>query len=150
MSDSLRSRLESELRTAMRARQSERRDAVRYLLANVKNAEIDQRGPLSADTEIALLRQQAKQRQEAIDQFSRAGRTELADREAAQLALIQDLLPQQMSDDELARFVAVGIEEAGAQSPKEIGKVMGLLSGRAEGRVDGRRLAEAVRRSLDS
>jgi uncharacterized protein YqeY len=149
MGESLRSRLESQLKDAMRARDTERRDAIRYLLAGVKNAEIDQKGPLSAEGEIALLRQQAKQRQEAIDQFRAGGRTELAEREASQLRVIEGLLPQQMSDDELDAFVTAGIDETGAQGPKEMGKAMGVLSRRAEGRVDGRRLSAAVRRALD-
>ncbi len=148
MTESLRGRLEAELKDAMRSRDAERRDAVRFLLASVKNAEIDQRGPLSREAELALLRQQAKQRQEAIDQFQAGGRKELAERETAQLAVIERLLPAQMSDAELEAFVAAGISETGASGPKEMGKVMGLLTRRSDGRVDGRRLSEAVRRAL--
>jgi uncharacterized protein YqeY len=73
----------------------------------------------------------------------------LAEREVSQLRVIKGLLPQQMSDEELDAFVAAGIDETGAQGPKELGKVMGVLSRRAEGRVDGRRLSSAVRRALD-
>jgi len=147
---SLRSRLETDLKDAMRSRDAERRDAVRFLLASVKNAEIDQKGPLSKEAEIALLRQQAKQRQESIDQFRAGGRTELAEREMAQLQVIERLLPPQMSDEELATLVAAGVAETGAQSPKDMGKVMGLLSRRIEGRADGRRLSDAVRRALST
>ena len=148
MDQSLRSRLESELKDAMRSRDAERRDAVRFLLASVKNVEIDQRGPLSSEAEIALLRQQAKQRQESIDQFRVGGRPELADREEAQLQIIERFLPMQMGDEELAALVAAGIDETGAQGPKDMGKVMGLLTRRVEGRADGRRLSTAVRNAL--
>lgn len=145
---SLRERLSDDLKLAMKDRDVELRDTVRFLLSAVKNAEIDKRSPLSPDEEIALLRTQAKQRRDSIGQFRTGGRDELADREAAQLAILERYLPQQMSDDDLASFVKQGIEEAGAQGPKDIGKVMGLLNKRAGGRVDGRRLSAAVRESL--
>lgn len=145
---SLRERLSDDLKLAMKDRDVELRDTVRFLLSAVKNAEIDKRSPLSPDEEIALLRTQAKQRRDSIEQFRTGGRDELADREAAQLAILERYLPQQMSDDDLASFVKQGIEEAGAQGPKDIGKVMGLLNKRAGGRVDGRRLSTAVRESL--
>lgn len=145
---SLRERLSDDLKLAMKDRDVELRDTVRFLLSAVKNAEIDKRSPLSPDEETALLRTQAKQRRDSIEQFRTGGRDELADREAAQLAILERYLPQQMSDDDLASFVKQGIEEAGAQGPKDIGKVMGLLNKRAGGRVDGRRLSTAVRESL--
>ena len=145
---SLRQRLEADMKEAMRARDAERRDAVRYVLAIVKNAEIDKRGDLTTDEEMQLLRSQVKQRQDAIEQFRKGGRDDLADREAAQVALIETYLPQQMSDEELASFVRQGIEEAGATSARDMGKVMGLLTRRSEGRVDGRRLSAAVRDAL--
>ena len=148
MDQSLRSRLESELKDAMRSRDAERRDAVRFLLASVKNAEIDLKGPLPSEAEVALLRQQAKQRQESIDKFRAGGRPELADREAAQLQIIERFLPQQMDDEELAALVAAGIDEAGALGPKDMGRVMGLLTCRVGGRADGRRLSTAVRNAL--
>jgi uncharacterized protein YqeY len=147
---SLRARLETDLRQAMRDRDAPRRDALRFLLSAVKNAEIEKRQPLTEQEEVALLRQQARQRQEAIEQFQAGGRTDLEERERAQLAIIDGYLPQQMSDDELAQFVHKGIAETGASSPKEMGKVMGVLSKRAEGRVDGRRLSDAVRKALAS
>lgn len=148
--ESLRTRLERDLKQAMRDRDTERRDAVRYLLSAVKNAEIDKRQPLTEQEEVVLLRQQARQRQESIEQFEAGGRADLEQRERAQLAIIDEYLPQQMSDEELATFVQDGIEETGASGPKEMGKVMGVLSRRAEGRVDGRRLSDAVRKALAS
>ena len=145
---SLRDRLANDLKQAMKDRDVELRDTIRFILSAVKNVEIDNRSPLTPEEEISLLRTQAKQRRDSIDQFRAGGRDELADREAAQLAILERYLPQQMTDDELAAFVKEGIAEAGAEGPKDMGKVMGLLNKRAEGRVDGRRLSTAVRESL--
>jgi uncharacterized protein len=145
---SLSERLSSDVKQAMRDRDNDLRDTLRFLASAVKNAEIDKRAPLSEEEEIALLRTQAKQRQDSIDQYRQGGRDDLADKEAYQLSVLQRYLPQQMSDDELTAFVADGIAEAGAASPKDMGKVMGLLTKRAEGRVDGRRLSTAVREAL--
>src|SRR5690349_6409649 len=125
---SLHERLSEDVKQAMRDRDNDLRDTLRFLLAAVKNAEIDKRAPLTEEEEIALLRTQAKQRQDSIDQYRQGGRDELADKEAYQLSVLQRYLPQQMSDDELAVFVATGIGNAGATGPKDMGKVMGVLS----------------------
>lgn len=145
---SLKEQLETDMKNAMRARDNETRDAIRYVLAAVKNAEIDKRTALSPDEEIKLLRSQVKQRQDSIDQFRAGGREDLAEKERAQVQILEKYLPQQMDDDELTAFVKAGIAEAGAKGPKDMGKVMGVLSAKAEGRVDGRRLSTAVRNAL--
>jgi len=144
----LRARLEADVKQAMRDKDPETRDALRYVLAMVKNAEIDKRSALTEAEEIALLRTQVKQRQDSIAQFRTGGRDDLAAREEAQVAIIERYLPQQMSDDELAAFVRLGIAETEAAGPKDMGKVMGLLNPRAAGRVDGRRLSAAVKDAL--
>ena len=102
---SLRDRLANDLKQAMKDRDVELRDTIRFILSAVKNVEIDKRSPLTPEEEISLLRTQAKQRRDSIDQFRAGGRDELADREAAQLAILERYLPQQMTDDELAAFV---------------------------------------------
>ena len=148
MTESLVERLTADMKQAMRDRDAVLRDTIRYVLSVVKNAEIDKRSPLTPDEEIAVLRTQVKQRQDAIDQFRAGGREDLVEKEAAQLAVLERYLPQQMSDDELAGFVANGIATAGAAGPKDMGKVMGLLTKQADGRVDGRRLSTAVKDAL--
>lgn len=145
---SLRGRMEEDMKAAMRARDAETRDALRYVLSAVKNAEIDKRSELTEEEEVKLLRTQVKQRQDSIDQFRKGGRDDLAEKEEAQVRILERYLPQQMSDDELDQFVKAGIADAGAEGPRDMGKVMGLLSARAEGRVDGRRLSSAVRDAL--
>ena len=145
---SLRQRLETDMKDAMKARDSERRDAVRYVLSAVKNAEIDKRGELTEQEEMQLIRTQVKQRQDSIEQFRKGGREDLAAREEAQVRLLEGYLPQQMSDEELMAFVRQGIAETGAEGAKDLGKVMGVLTKASNGRVDGRRLSAAVRDAL--
>ena len=145
---SLKDQLEADMKVAMRARDNDTRDAVRYVLSAVKNAEIAKRGELTADDELKLIRAQVKQRQDSIEQFRSGGREDLAEKEESQVRILEKYLPQQMGDDELAEFVRTGIAETGAQGPKDMGKVMGLLSSKAEGRVNGRRLSTAVRNAL--
>jgi len=145
---SLHDRLSNDLKQAMKDRDTELRDTIRFVLSAVEDVVIDKRAPLTADEEIALLRTQAKQRQDSIEQFRAGGRDELADREMAQLAILERYLPQQMNDEELAEFVRSGVDEVGASGPKEMGKVMGILSKRADGRVAGKRLSSAVQAAL--
>jgi len=144
----LRDRLTDDLKTAMRSRDVELRDTIRFLLSAVKNVEIEKRQPLTEEEEVAVLRSQAKQRRDAIEQFRAGGRDDLADREAAQLEILERYLPRQMTDVELDAFVREGITETGAVTPKDMGRVMGLLTRRSEGRVDGTRLSAAVRAAL--
>lgn len=145
---STRQQMESDLKDAMKARDTETRDALRYIISAFKYAEIEERRDLTPEEELKVLRQQVKQRQDSIEQFTAGGREDLVEKEAGQLKVLERYLPQQMSDEELATFVAAGIAESGATSPKDMGKVMGLLNQRADGRVDGRRLSSAVKDAL--
>jgi uncharacterized protein YqeY len=145
----LRQRLESDLKDAMRAGDQTARDTIRFLLAAVKNAEIDRGGPLSEAEGIAVLQKQAKQRQDSIEQFRAAGRTDLVDREEAQMQVLTRYLPAELSDDEVTALVAAVIAEVGASSPKDLGRVMPVLIERAAGRADGRRLSAAARSALN-
>lgn len=144
----LHERLSDDLKQAMRDRDADLRDTIRFLLSAVRNVEIDKREPLTEDEEMAVLRSQAKQRRDAIEQFRSGGRDDLAEKEASQLNILERYLLQQMTDEELEAFVSEGIAETGAASPRDMGKLMGLLTKRSEGRVDGTRLSTAVRSSL--
>lgn len=148
MTDSLRTLLEQDMKQAMRDKENEKRDAIRYILAMVKNVEIDKRAPLTPEEEIGVLRSQIKQRQDSIEQFRNGGREDLAAKEASQVAILEKYLPQQMDNEELAAFVRQGVLDAGAASPKDMGKVIGLLNKRSDGRADGRRLSSAVKAAL--
>ena len=148
MEGSVRERLEADLRAAMKAGDQATRDTVRYVLAAIKNAEIDKRGPLAPADESAVLRRLGKQLTDAIEQYRAGGREDLATREEAQLAVVQRYLPAELSDEELTALVGEVVREVGASGPKEMGKVMPVLMERVAGRADGRRLSAAVRQAL--
>ena len=150
MAESLRGRLEKDLKTAMLAKDDVARDTIRFILASVKNDEIEKRGPLSADDDIALLNRMSKRLLEAIEQYDAAGRVDLADRERAQLAIVKRYLPEEMSDDDLKMLVQSVVAEVGATTPKDMGKVMPVLLPRVAGRADGKRVSAAVREALSS
>ncbi len=144
----IRQQMEADLKTAMKERDTETRDALRFVISAFKYAEIEARAELSEEEQLKVLRQQVKQRQDSIEQFRAGGRQDLVDKEEAQLRVLERYLPQQMSDDELATFVSAGIADTGAAGPKDMGKVMGHLNKLADGRVDGRRLSAAVKNAL--
>jgi uncharacterized protein YqeY len=144
----VRQRLEDDLKAAMRAGDATTRDAVRYILAAVKNAEIDARGSSQPADIDAALRRLRKQVADAIEQYRAAGRDDLATREAAQLAVLERYLPQELSDEELAALVTEAIAETGATGPKDMGRVMPAAIARAAGRADGRRISAAVKTAL--
>lgn len=145
---SIRQQMDADLKTAMKEKNVEKRDALRYVLSAFKYAEIDTRKELTPEDELRLVRQQVKQRQDSIEQFRAGGREDLVEKEEVQLRILEAYLPQQMSDDELTAFVAKGIADSGAEGPKDMGKVMGLLNKLADNRVDGRRLSSTVKDAL--
>ena len=143
-----RQRLEDDLKSAMRSGDTTTRDAIRYLLSAVKNAEIDARGTGVAADADAALRKVSKQLADAIDQYRAAGRHDLADHENAQLEVLKRYLPQEMGDDELQATVAAAIVESGATGPKDMGRVMPIVLANTSGRADGRRVSGAVKDAL--
>jgi uncharacterized protein YqeY len=144
----LKDQVTADMKQAMKDRDTSLRDTLRLILSSIKNAEIDKRSDLTADESLAVLRKEGKQRQDSIEQYRAAGREDLAAKEELELSIIGRYLPQQMTDEELKAFVRAGIEESGASSAKDMGKVMGLLNARTNNRVDGRRLSAAVREAL--
>ena len=148
MEQPVRQRLEDDLKTAMRAGDTVSRDAIRYILSAVKNAEIDARGTGAEADPQAALRRLGKQLTDAIDQYQAAGRQDLADHEAAQLAVLRRYLPAELSDEELQILVAETVAETGATSLKEMGRVMPAVLARVAGRADGRRVSAAVKSAL--
>lgn len=145
---SIRERMDADVKTAMKARDTETRDVLRYAISAMKYEEIETKADLSEDEQLKILRQQIKQRQDSIEQFTTGGRDDLVEKEQAQLRILEQYLPQQMSDEELSTLVTTAIEETGAEGPKDMGKVMGMLKQQAGDRVDGRRLSTAVKEAL--
>ena len=145
---SVRQRLDDDLKTAMRGGDATTRDAIRYILAAVKNAEIDARGSGKEADPVAALRRVGKQLADSIEQYQAAGRQDLADHEQAQLEVLKRYLPAEMSDEELGAVVAQAKAETGATGPKDMGRVMPAAMQRVGGRADGRRVNAAVKAAL--
>lgn len=140
----LRDRLRTDLHAAMRAGDVIRRETIRLLEAAAKNAEIDRRGPLDDPALQAIVQKQIKQRREAIDLYQRGGRPELAERERAEIAVLETYLPAQLDRDAIVAVTRLVIERIGARSAADKSKVMGPLMAELRGRADGRLVNEVV------
>ena len=134
----LKSRLDDDLKGAMRSGDSLRRNVIRYLKSQVHNQEIAGRSELDDDGVVRVLTRQAQQRKESIRAFEEGGRADLVDQETAELKIIMEYLPQQLSEDEIREAVDQAVTEADAQGPGDMGAVMGKLMPRLRGRADGR------------
>jgi uncharacterized protein len=147
----LQQRVDSDLKEAMRAKDGTKLGVLRMLKSALKYAAIAKSGAESelSDAEaIQVIRKQAKQRQDSIESFEKGGRTELADKEKEELALLNTYLPQAMSSEELEKVVRETIAELGATSKGQMGAVMKALQAKAGGRVDGKTLSAEVARRL--
>jgi uncharacterized protein len=133
---SLKTRLQEDVKAAMRAKDKERLGVLRMVMATLKQAEVDTRKPLADAQIIALLDKMLKQRREALGQYEAAGREDLAAKERFELEVIQIYMPQPLSDAEIEQFIDEAIQHSQAASTKEIGKVMAVLKPRLQGRAD--------------
>lgn len=151
---SLKQRVEADLRHAMKARDPSALSAVRMLKSAIVNREIELGRELGADADdpevLKLVEKQLKQRREAADIFRKGGRPELADKEEQEAAVLQRYLPQRLTSEELEALVADAVASVGAKSVKEMGQVMKVAQAKAQGRIDGKALSEAVKRKLSS
>jgi uncharacterized protein YqeY len=136
MSTSLKDRITEDMKSAMRAKQSERLGAIRLLLAAIKQKEVDERVAVDDASVLGIIEKLIKQRNDSIEQFEKAGRDDLAGKERAELQLLKEYLPQQMSDAELAAAIDAAIADSGATGPQAMGKTMALLKPRIAGRAD--------------
>lgn len=143
--------LNADLKTAMKTGDEPAKRALRGVKAAITRAEKEKGNqPLSDEEIIAVLRKQAKQRKDSIEAYSKAGRQDLVDEEQAELEVIEGYLPQLMSEDEIRAVAAQVIEEVGATSPRDMGKVMGKLMAQLKGKADGRLVNQVVRELLTS
>jgi len=132
----LKGQLQDDMKTAMKAGDKDRLKVVRLMRAAVNQIEVDQRIELDDAAVLGVLNKMVKQRRDSINQFRDGGRDDLADVELAEIAVIENYLPEQMSDDELDAMIAKAISEIGAASIRDMGKVMGAVKAKAEGRAD--------------
>ena len=141
---SIKAQLTSDLKDAMRERDDRRRDVLRFTLAALQNAEIATREELDEPAAMAVLAKEAKQRRDSIEEFRKADRQDLVAKEEAELAVLAPYLPEQLSREEIAQAARQAIQETGASSPQEMGKVMAVLMPQLRGRADGRQVNEVV------
>jgi len=132
----LKERITEDMKAAMRASDKERLSTIRMLQAAIKQREVDERITLDDAQVIAVLEKMVKQRKESIVQFEQGGRADLADKEKAEIALLQVYLPAQLSAAEVDTIIQEAIAATGAASVKDMGKVMGVVKAKAAGRTD--------------
>jgi uncharacterized protein len=145
---SLRDRLDSELKAAMRSKDAMRLEVLRMVLAAVQRAEKEGRHRLSDDEMIAALARELKVRRESVDAFRGGGREDLVAHEEAAIAVVTEFMPQPLTEAELRSIVEQAIAESGAATPRDMGKVMGLLTPRTRGRADGKTVSTLVTQLL--
>jgi uncharacterized protein YqeY len=141
-------RLQAELTAAIRSQDALRRDTLRMAVAAAYNAEKAARRPLRDDELVGVLSREVKTRRESVDAYTKADRPELAAKEQAEVAILAEFLPQQLSEDELRGIVSAAIEQTGASSARDLGKVMGVVAAQTRGRADGRVVSAMVAQEL--
>ncbi len=145
----LKERITEDMKTAMRAKDTERLGTIRLLLAAVKQKEVDERVDVDDAMLIAIVDKLIKQRKDSISQFSTAGRQDLVDKEAAELKVLEVYLPQRLSAEEIAAEVNAIVAEVGAKGPGDMGKVMGAVKARLAGKADMGLVSAAVKQALN-
>jgi len=149
MSSEIKATLSSEMKVAMKAKQKPRLAVIRSMQAAIKQIEIDERITLEDDAVIlSVLDKMLKQRRDSFKQFTDAGRPELAEQEAFEMDVIQTFLPQPLTEEEIVKLVAEAIAESGAETMQDMGKVMGLLKPKMQGRADMGKVSGLIKSQL--
>jgi len=144
----LKQRISDDMKTAMRAKEADRLLAIRNLLANMKRREVDERIELDDAAVVAIVDKMVKQHKDSIDAFSKAGRTDLVDKETLEMNVVLAYVPQRMDADAVAAEVAAIVAELGAAGPGDMGKVMGAVKARLAGKADMGLVSAAVKAAL--
>jgi uncharacterized protein YqeY len=146
----LKSRIQDDVKQAMRARDKARLSVLRLITAAIKQKEVDERIELSDFEVLAVLDKMAKQRRESLEQYRQAGRDDLADQEQFELELLGEFMPEPLGEAELGRLIQAAIEETGASSMRDMGAVMAALREQVQGRADMKAVSDTVRARLAS
>jgi uncharacterized protein YqeY len=147
---SLKERLTSDLKQAMKSGDTMRRNVIRLVMSAIRNAEIAKRGELEEPDVIGVIAKEARQREESIEAFKQGNRQDLVAQEEAELAILQDYLPQQAGREEIVAAAQQIIAEVGAEGPRDKGKVMPRLIAQFKGKADGREINDIVTELLSS
>lgn len=148
MSTLLKDQITEDMKSAMRAKDSQRLSSIRLLLAAIKQKEVDERVMVDDAAALTIIEKLIKQRKDSIDQFQKAGRTDLVEKENADLVVLTAYLPQQISEAELMAAIDAAVAESGATGPQGMGKVMALLKPRIAGRADIGKASALVKQRL--
>lgn len=148
----LKARITDDMKSAMRAKDKERLGTVRLILAAIKQREVDERISLDEDDAqvLAVLEKMRKQRRDSIEQFQKAGREDLVAKEAFELDIIQEYMPQALSEAEIDAIIDEAVSAAGATTIKDMGKVMGTVKSRVQGRADMGQVSAKVKARLSA
>ena len=141
-------RLTEDMKAALKAGDKDRLSVIRLVRGQIKDGAIDKRADLTEEEEIAVLANAQKKRRESIEAYTQGGRMDLVEKEQKELEIIQSYLPAQLSPEETAHIIDAAIQETGAQSMKDLGKVMSFVLAQVKGRADGRQVNELVRKKL--
>jgi len=144
----LRDQINNDVKEAMKAKDTKKRDALRLLTSAFKQIEVDERKELSDEDVIKIIQTQIKRRNDAASQYKDAGREDLMQIELDEISYYEPYLPKQLSDDELCDAITKIIAEVGASTMKDMGKVMGAANKALAGQADGKRISECVKKSL--
>jgi uncharacterized protein len=144
----LKERVTEDMKTAMRAAEKERLSTIRLLLAAIKQREVDERITLDDTQVLAVIEKMIKQRREAITQFESGGRSDLVAKETAEIGVLQGYLPAQLTPAEIDALIQEAIAATGAASIRDMGKVMGFVKGKAQGRADMGALSARIKQKL--
>ena len=145
---SLKAKITEDMKSALKAKQTQRLSAIRLLLAAIKQKEIDERIELTDADVLAIIEKQIKQRRDSISQYQAANRQDLVDAERFEMILLTGYMPEQLSETEVGEEIARAIAETGARGMPDMGKVMALLKGRLAGRADIGKVSGLVRARL--
>ncbi|MGH1374349.1 MAG: GatB/YqeY domain-containing protein [Cellvibrionaceae bacterium] len=145
---SLKDTIKDAMKAAMRAKEKERLGTIRMIQAEIKRIEVDERIEVDDERLLVVLDKMCKQRRDSITQFDDAGRTELADIERAEMSVIQEFLPAALTDDELDAIVTQAVADSGAESARDMGKVMALVKPQVQGRADMGAISKLVKAKL--
>ena len=141
-------KITQDLKNAMRAKDEIRKRVIRLTMAAIKNAEINQNAELEEPAVLAIIQKEVKSRHETIEGAEKAGRDDLIKEAEAEIAILEEYLPQALTEEELKALVQEAITEAGATSPREMGNVMKILMPKVQGRADGKQASQLVREIL--
>ena len=147
---SLKDEINKEMKAAMKSRDKDRLKTIRLILSEIKRVEVDERITVDDQRTLSILAKMIKQRRDSIAQYDSAGRTELSKIEMDEITVINEFLPEALTDDEINNLIEKAISETGADSMKDMGKVMGIIRPQIQGRADAGEVSKRVKEALNS